>query len=216
VKPVEYGQIIILNGVQRSGKTSIARAIQETYPGIWMNIGVDAHIRCTPPAFRPGVGLRAQKPEWATPPPGRIQLDQLEEFVPALYAALYESIAAHARLGLNVVVDIGHHDAYSKPLHILRDCSRRLMGLPVLFVGVHCRIDTLWARREATWGQVRSEVDDGIRKSVELGVQAVHAHGGYDLEVDTSFQSPLECAEHIRRRLEQGPAGSRFLELAQR
>jgi len=214
MKPSAQGQIIILNGVQRSGKTSIAQVIQETYRGIWMNIGVDAHIQCTPPAFRPGVGLRAQKLEWATPTPGRVHVKELEESLLTLFAALYESIAAHAQLGLNVVVDIGHHEAYSKPLHILPDCARRLIGLPVLFVGVHCPVDALWARREATWGQVRDEVDDGVRMSVQLGIEAVHAHGAYDLEVDTSVLSPSECAEHIRRRLDEGPAGSRFQELA--
>ena len=100
------GQIVILNGVQRSGKTSIAQVIQKTFPGIWMNVGVDAHIKCTPPAFRPGVGLRPQRPEWATVVPGRVPLEVLEEYVPVLYAALYESVAAHARLGLNVVMDV--------------------------------------------------------------------------------------------------------------
>ena len=209
------GQIIILNGVQRSGKTSIAQIIQDTFPGIWMNLGVDAHIQCTPLAFRPGVGLRAQRPEWATAAPGRVPMKVLEECVPVLYAALYESVAAHARLGLNVVMDVGHHEAYSQPLRILSDCARRLAGLPVLFVGVRCPIDVLWARREATWGQVREEVDDGVRGSVNLGVEAVHAHGDYDLEVDTSELRPGECAERIRERLEKGRPVSRFAELAQ-
>ncbi|MBI4730185.1 MAG: chloramphenicol phosphotransferase [Acidobacteria bacterium] len=208
------GQIVILNGVQRSGKTSIAQVVQETFPGVWMNIGVDAHIRCTPPAFRPGVGLRAQQPEWAVPVPGRVPLEVLEQHLPVLYAALYESVAAHARLGLNVVMDVGHHDAYSKPLRILPDCARRLAGLPVLFVGVRCPVDVLWERREATWGQVRGEVDAGATGSVLLGVDAIHAHGGYDLEVDTSVLSPEACAEVIRKRLAEGPPGSRFAEIA--
>jgi chloramphenicol 3-O phosphotransferase len=208
------GQIVILNGVQRSGKTSIAHVIQETFPGIWMNVGADAHIKCTPPAFRPGVGLRPQSPEWATTVPERVSLEVLEEYVPVLYAALYDSVAAHSRLGLNVVMDVGHHDAYSQPLRMLPDCARRLAGLPVLFVGVRCPIDVLWVRRRATWGQVRDEVDDGVRDSVHLGVKAVHAHGDYDLEVDTSVQSPGECAARIRERLEDGPPGSRFAELA--
>lgn len=72
------GQIVILNGVQRSGKTSIAQVMQETFPGVWMNVGVDAHIKCTPPALRPGVGLRAQRPEWASPTAGRVALEVLE------------------------------------------------------------------------------------------------------------------------------------------
>lgn len=208
------GQIVILNGVQRSGKTSIAQVMQKDFAGVWMNIGVDAHIKCTPPAFRPGVGLRAQKPEWATPMPERVPLEVLEQYVPVLYAALYESVAAHARLGLNVVMDVGHHDAYSKPLRILPDCARRLTGLPVLFVGVRCPVDVLWERREATWGQVRGEADAGVTGSVHLGVEAVHAHGGYDLEVDTSLLSPEECAELIRKRLVDGPPGSRFSQIA--
>lgn len=134
--------------------------------------------------------------------------------MPVLFAGLYESIAAHARLGLNVVVDVGHHDAYSKPLGILQDCARRLTGLPVLFVGVRCPVDVLWERRQATWGQVPGEVDAGITGSVHLGVDAIHAHGGYDLEVDTSVLSPEACAKLIRKRLMEGPPGTRLAEIA--
>lgn len=199
------GQVVILNGVPRAGKTTIARVIQETFPGVWMNLGVEAYKACTPSKAQPGIGLR----------PGRGQVAlEVEELVPVLYAALYESVAAHARLGLNVVMDVGHHDEYSKPRGILAECARRLSGLSVLFVGVRCPIDVLWERRAATWGQVRSEVDGGVRAAVELGQRAVHVHGGYDLEVDTSVRSPAECAELIRSRLIEGPPGSRFAELA--
>ncbi len=86
---VEPGQIVILNGVQRSGKTSIAQVIQETFPGIWMSLGADAHIRCTPPAFRPGVGLRPQKSERSRAGPGRVPVEILEQTLPAFYAGLY-------------------------------------------------------------------------------------------------------------------------------
>jgi chloramphenicol 3-O phosphotransferase len=116
----------------RSGKSSIARAIQESFDGVWINLGVDVYEQATPARYRHGIGLR----------PGGERPD-LEGLVPQLYAALYESIAAHSRLGLNVVVDVGHHDAYSKPLHILANCARRLVALPVLFVGVLCPIETI-------------------------------------------------------------------------
>lgn len=208
------GQIVILNGVPRAGKTSIAAAIQNTFAGIWMNIGVDAHIKCTPPAYHPGVGLRPQHAEAPRQVPGRVPVKALERHLPTLYAALYESVAAHARLGLNVVMDVSHHEEYSEPQSILSDCARRLAGLPVLFVGVRCPLDVVWGRREATWGQKRDEVDEDVRASVSLGIDAVHAHGGYDLEVDTS--NPEECAEHIRTRLEMGPPGWRFAQLVQR
>src|SRR5690348_6837150 len=120
------GQIVILNGAPRSGKSSIVEVIQETFDGPWMNLGVDVHaLHMTPQRYRPGIGLR----------PGGERPD-LEPLVAVFYAALYESVAAHSRLGLNVVVDIGHHEAHARRRSILVDCARRLIGLPVLIVGV--------------------------------------------------------------------------------
>ena len=133
------GQIIVLNGAPRSGKSSIVAAIQESFSGVWMNLGVDVFAQWVMPArYRPGIGLRpgGERPE-------------VEAQVPALYAALYDSVAAHARQGLNVVVDVGHHEAYSRPLNLLSDAARRLRGLPVLFVGVRCPVEVIMDRRDA-------------------------------------------------------------------
>ena len=53
------GQIVVLNGAPRSGKSSIAAAIQATFDGVWMNLGVDVFARhVTPPRCQPGIGLR--------------------------------------------------------------------------------------------------------------------------------------------------------------
>ena len=113
------GQIIILNGAPRSGKSSIVAAIQDTFDGLWMNLGVDRFMQMTPARFLPGIGLR----------PGGERPD-LETFVPILYSALYESIVAHSRLGINVVVDVGHHEGHARHYGILMDCARHLSGLP--------------------------------------------------------------------------------------
>jgi chloramphenicol 3-O phosphotransferase len=208
----QFGQIVILNGPSRVGKTSIARAIQERLDGIWMNLGMDLHIAATPPAYRPGVGLRPQKPEHAATLPGRVPPEVLEDALPTLYAALYETIAAHSRLGLNVVADVYHHDFYTRPRNILSQCAKQLHGLPVLFVGVTCPIEVIWERREQTWGQVETEVDDDVVAAVELGQRAAREHD-YDLELDTSRLSPEECAEEVRRRLDAGPPGDAFHQL---
>ena len=158
-----------------------------------MNLGVDSYEQITPPQLRPGIGLR----------PGGERPD-LEVFVPRLYAALYESIAAHSRLGLNVVTDIGHHDAYSKPLACLTDSARRLAGLPVLFVGVRCPIEIIMERRaasDAARGYVTGSSDDPVPLPVRLWQEAVHHPGVYDLEVDTSLLNPAQCADEIRKQL---------------
>ncbi|RWN47215.1 MAG: chloramphenicol phosphotransferase [Mesorhizobium sp.] len=192
------GQVIILNGAPRSGKSSIARAVQERFDGVWINLGVDVYEQATPARYRPGIGLR----------PGGERPD-LEALVPGLYAALYESIAAHSRLGLNVVADVGHHDAYSRPLHIVADCARRLVGLPVLFVGVRCPLEIIMERRAASAADKRyvtGSSDDPVPLPVRLWQEEVHRPGVYDLEVDTSLMSPKQCADTIRRRLEQGIA----------
>jgi chloramphenicol 3-O phosphotransferase len=137
------GWVVVLNGAPRSGKSSIVKVIQETFEGPWMNLGVDVFHRCvTPPRYRPGMGLR----------PGGGERTEVEALIPALYAAFYDSVAAHSRQGLNVVVDVGHHDAYSTPLRVLPDAARRLRGLPAWLVGVRCPIEVIMARRDARAG----------------------------------------------------------------
>jgi len=192
------GQIVILNGVPRSGKTTIAGALQQRGPGVWVNLGVDASIHSTPEHLRPGIGLR----------PGGERPD-LEELVVVLYAALFESVAAHARLGLDVVVDVGLHESYSEPRHIRRDSARRLAGLPVLFVGVRCPLNVIWQRRQKSWGQHRHDADPELVAAVQRWQEAVH-QVTYDLEVDTAASSPVECADLIAGRVGEGAPGVAF------
>jgi chloramphenicol 3-O phosphotransferase len=196
------GRIVILNGVPRAGKSSIVAAIQARSDGVWMNIGLDHFKAMTPARYQPGIGLR----------PGGERPD-LEPLVAQLYRGLYEAIASHSRLGVNVATDVDHHDDYSAPLGILPACARLLAGLPALFVGVRCPIDVIVERRQATWG--KGYADDGsIPPEVQRFQRAVHIPGLYDLEVDTSMLSPDACADVILRRLEEGPAPTALRRLA--
>ncbi|EJN03106.1 chloramphenicol phosphotransferase [Phyllobacterium sp. YR531] len=202
---VQAGQIIILNGAPRSGKSSIVKAIQESFDGIWMNLGVDNYSAITPEALRPGIGLR----------PGGERQD-IEPIIPGMYAALYESIAAHSRLGFNVVADFGHHDAYAQPRHILADCAPRLLDLPVMFVGIHCPIEIIMERRNAghpgreglyAMGSANEEIPEPVAR----WQKEVHKSLIYDFEIDTSTASPAECAKRIGQALaEQGNRPSAF------
>jgi chloramphenicol 3-O phosphotransferase len=199
---VAAGRIVVLNGAPRSGKSSIAAVIQETFDGPWMNIGVDIARSMTPARYQPGVGLR----------PGE-EAHAAASFVPVFYAALYDSIAAHSRAGVNVVADFGHHDA-----EILFDCARRLAGLPALLVGVRCPIEVVIERRKAAppGSYVTESPDGSVPGPVRRWQRDVHVPGVYDLEVDTSVLSPKQCADAIRRRLEDGGAPTAFRQLAAR
>ena len=186
------GRIVILNGAPRSGKSSIAAALQKR--GDWINLGVDAQFRTLPEHLKPGIGLR----------PGGERPD-LEPAVTKLYAALYDSIAAHARQGFDVVADLGHHDSYSQPLRLLPACARRLEGLTALLVGVFCPIETIMARRNADPRGGFYAAGEGVPEPVRRWQEAVHAHGLYDLTLDTGAMSPDECAEAILRLLADPP-----------
>ena len=202
---MEPGSIVILNGAPRSGKSSIAAEIQRSFDGVWMNIGVDVFAReVTPERYRPGIGLR----------PGDGERPELEPLVPTLYFAMYESIAAHSRAGLNVVVDVGHHDRT-----ILAGCATRLRGLPALFVGVRCPIEVIMQRRNAGQPGRDGEYATGtvaipIPPPVLRWQSQVHSVGSYDLEVDTSLLDAAACAEVIRARLRDGPAATALAHLA--
>ncbi|MEZ4832515.1 MAG: hypothetical protein R2873_11045 [Caldilineaceae bacterium] len=69
------------------GEMSIAAADSETFDGVWMNMGGSLHM--TPQRYHPGIGLR----------PGG-ESPELEPLIAELYAAMYESIAAHSRMGV--------------------------------------------------------------------------------------------------------------------
>lgn len=196
------GQIIVLNGVPRAGKSSLAQAIQDGFDGVWMNLGVDGFKAMTPQRFQPGIGLR----------PGGERPD-LEPLIASLYLALYQSIAAHSRLGLNVVADLGHHDLYSQPRHILPTCARVLEGLPAWLIGVRCPIKVVMARRAATWSQAWSP-GDPIPAPVQRFQDEVHRPGLYDLEVDTAALTPEACAQAIAARMRRGPPPAAFTQLA--
>ena len=192
------GTVVVLNGTPRSGKSSIAGALQGSSDSLWLNFGVDAMAEVTPATLRPGIGLR----------PGGERPD-LEDAVAVLFEALYSAVASWSRAGINVVVDVGHHDDYAKPLGILTRTAVVLRDLPAYFVGVRCPVDVIVARRDAGPGgggrYVTSEPDGSVPDVILRWDRAVHDPCTYDLEVDTSTSSPQACAAAILRRIGEGP-----------
>jgi len=158
--------------------------------GSWVHLGVDAVMASTPERLLPGIGLR----------PGGERPD-LEPVVATLTQALYGSVAAHARLGLDVVVDAAHHRDYATPLDTFAIARRQLGDLPVLVVGVRCPLEVIRERRRATWGGQgyvdSTTLDDPVARW-QLAVQeAVRC----DLEIDTDAMTPPECARVIGEAL---------------
>ena len=195
------GTIILLNGTSCAGKTTIGRAIQQRADEPWLLMGADILAAVCPPRYNGG-DRRADGFSWM-PNAGAPNLTAL---VPgrwghALVEGWHRAIAALAAAELNVVVD-----------HILQeprwlaDCLAVWRALPVLFVGVRCPLEVAEAREAARGSPLRG----GVRWSYEL----VHAHGLYDLEVDTATSTPGACAAAILDRLRVGAPFTAFQRLA--
>lgn len=181
--------VIVLNGGSSSGKSSIARCLQELLDEPWAVLGIDDLIDALAPSL---VGAAHERPG-RTPlvrygTQGEVHLDPAWEPVEA---AWYRGVAAMARAGLHIVVDeillsggAGQHRL-----------AAAFEGLEVLWVGVTCD-GAVAAAREA------SRVD---RLGGMAAAQAAAVHEGvrYDLVVDTTARSTEECALEVSRRVRQ-------------
>jgi len=168
---------------------------------------VDSVLATTPAERLPGIGLR----------PGGERPD-LESFVRQGFIDLYDSVAALSEQGKNVVVDVGHHDSYTRSLGTLRADARRLDGYPAWLIGVRCPLDVIMERRDADAGDtyVGTSNYGQIPEPVRRWQTEVHHPGIYDTDVDTSVLTPDECAREILSRLDGDRPPSALHRLAAR
>jgi len=121
-----------------------------------------------------------------------------EAEVPAMLtrtrAGFHRAVAGMASAGNDIVVDHVLSERWR-----LDDCLDVFTGLDVVFVGVHCPVGEL-ARRELARG-------DRIPGQAAAHVAQVHAHGRYDIEVDSSRLTPAEAAARIAAYLRDRPPG---------
>ncbi len=183
------GRIVILNGAPRSGKSTLARAVQDHVPGRWINWGVDAFNAMLPAALLPGIGLR----------PGGERAD-LEPIVKRLHASYFSALAGFARAGFDVVADLGLHADYASPYDPMVALTHELGDLDWLLVGVDCDIEIIMARRNADPGIYVA--GPGIPPPVARWQAVVHAGHDYGLRLDMGRLTPEEGAARIEALLE--------------
>jgi len=203
------GQIVVLNGVPRSGKSSIAAALAAAAPDQWTSVGVDSMRSATPKELLPGVGLR----------PGGERPD-IEAHLMELYGRMYSQVQDAADSGLNVAVDVGHHEGHSRPVGVLDAIAESMAERRALFVGVRCSVEEILRRRDVSSDSVvsyaGSNPDGSAPEPVLLWERFVHEPGVYDMEVDTSVTTAAECAGAIIERLATGRPPTAFRQLASR
>lgn len=185
------GRVIILNGTSSAGKTTLGMALQRLLDPRPLLLGIDFFMAIVPPVGHMSMAAEQRTNDnaagdeasfrWVFPddPDGGVRIE-VGEPGQRLIRGMHRSIAALARAGNDVIFD-----------HVLLepawwdDLLAALDGLDVTFVGVRCPLDVVEERERQRGhrviGQARGHFD------------IVHAHGTYDIEVDTS-QLPSEDA----------------------
>jgi chloramphenicol 3-O phosphotransferase len=169
----QLGQVLLLNGASSSGKSTIARQLLVDFEIPWFHMGVDMFG-----------AMRAERSTYELDPDG------VRDVLRRTRAGFHRAAAGMAHAGNNIVVD----HVLSEPWR-LDDLLTVMVGLDVVFVGVHCSIADL-QKRETHRGDrtVGSAVDQ---------VAKVHSHGIYDIEVNTSVDTAETCSAQIRRHLQR-------------
>jgi len=184
---MKTGRVIFLNGTSSAGKTSIAAALQERLKEPYMVLSLDNFFHLYPERF--------------LNPTNQAEVDVLMSLASGIISGLHACVAVLARAGNNIVVD---HVLEEKAW--LQECVERWQDLDVLFVGVRCPLEIAEQR----------EKDRGDRQIglARYQFDRVHAHGVYDVELDTSVLSIEECVAGIIKALDDSHQPSAFQKLA--
>lgn len=172
--------VIVLNGGSSSGKTSIARALQELLPGLWLTFGVDTFVDALPGGGdSPRAGISYERDGAITFSPGFRVCER----------AWYAGLSGMARTGALMILD----EVFLTGSAGQERLRQALDGSDVFWVGVRCDAD-LAERRESC----RADRQPGMARRQ---ASSVHAGVTYDLEVDTTHRFAKQCAQDIAERL---------------
>lgn len=187
---MKQGRIIFLNGTSSSGKTTLAHQLQEILPQAWLHIALDQFRDGLPPRYR---GLNAPKGS-----DGFLGLNVVPtqkgnnwyteicfgEVGKTMLKGMRRAIAVMAESGNNIIID----DVLLEP-EFLEDYLTVFEHLRIYFVGVRCPKPELDKREGTRPGRFPGTATGHF--------EICHQHGIYDIEVDTSAYTPLECASKV-------------------
>ena len=153
----EAGKIILINGASSSGKSTLARAVQERAPVPFWHFSFD-HLRDS--NALPMKRIRDGEIDWSS-------------MRPAVFDGFHRCLPALAETGNNVIVcHIIENEQW------MSDLVHLLSPFDVFFVGVHCPLPELERRerrrRNRRIGEARADF------------HSIHRFAEYDLEIDST------------------------------
>ena len=169
-------QIIYLNGPSSSGKTTLAKALQQSFETLFLLVGIDKIIGWMPEKVNDWTG--------GTTPIGyswKKSTDQSGNPIQELRIGPYaEKIANTFQEVVLLLAKIGHHlviDDVSFGKKQVDEWKELLKDFKVLWVGVNAPLSVLEQREK--------ERGNRIAGSARAQFYKVHADAAYDLEIDT-------------------------------
>ena len=168
--------VLVLNGGSSSGKSTLARSLQDVLDGYWLRLGVDTLIDAAPPRLLGRHGLEMAGDGTVSTGPDFAEVER----------QWMSGVATMAVAGARVVVE---DNFISGPVAQQR-WREALRGLRVGWVGVRCASDVVQAREAA-----RPDRTPGMAAS-----QADRVHHGiaYDFVVDTGATDARTLAFAVR------------------
>ena len=165
------GRIIFLNGVTSSGKTSIVEALQERDDVFFYVVANDL--------FQEMVGDKFLREDYW-------------KYLSEVIIMMYHTAKLYSDMGKNVLIDgiLVERDEIKPHYQQLMEI---LKGNPLDIVEVYCPLDICRERNIARGDRYETQSDE----QHELMAQNIK----YSLRVDTSVNSPEECAEMIVKEL---------------
>ncbi len=177
-------RIVILNGVGSVGKSSVARALQGIAAEQFLHVCMDTFMDMLPAAYADHPdGFIYETNHENGRPVVEIKTGSIGE---RLLSGMRHAIAAMAAQGLNLIVD----DVVEE--RAAADYARLLSPFEAHWVGVFAPLDVLETRER--------ERGDRMIGLARWQFDRVHKNINYDLKVDTSTATPMECARLIKDR----------------
>ena len=191
-------KIVFLNGCGSSGKSSIARGIQQLSPDHWLTFGVDTFIDMTP-ADKQEAYFKMIPGENERGPTMRVEPESAGN---TLFGVMPRFAAQLADAGHHLIIDEVLFDEGS-----LKAYAESLKDHTVYYIGVFCDLKVMQARevlrRDRCIGLSNDQID-----RVHQGLL-----GSYDFKVDTTQMSSLEAVRQILKFIDYTPMPQAFKNL---